>query len=192
MRISCCGLDCDACEYTDICRGCKITADGIELPVDEPRFWDSTSASSACEIRQCCYSKKLENCGFCKDFPCTPLAEFTYEDGMSDERLMTLKENADKVTSDRNKQIRRFIIGLCVGSISGIITGGIASNSLGWFAALLGADYRIIDDKPVGMASFVTAGILLGFLIPLILNIAEFQDNNIVKDIKKWLIRKFK
>jgi hypothetical protein len=121
------------------------------------------------------------------------LAEFTYEDGMSDERLMTLKENADKVTGDRTKQIRRMIIGVCIGSLAGIIAGGIASNSLGWFAALLGADYTIIDDNPAGMASYVIAGVLLGLLIPLILNAAQFtNNNNFIKDIKKWLKRKFK
>lgn len=62
-----CGVLCSECKYRETmnCAGC--------IAIKKP-FWDKQ-----CPIKNCCESKKLENCGFCHKFPCKSLHEFAYD-----------------------------------------------------------------------------------------------------------------
>ncbi len=61
-----CGIKCSECKYKDelSCSGC--------VNIDDP-FWGE------CQVKDCCEDKKLENCGFCKKFPCDLLNKFSYD-----------------------------------------------------------------------------------------------------------------
>ena len=67
-----CGLLCQACEYREKmdCKGCIVIA--------KP-FW-----GDACPVKTCCEGKKLEHCGWCPDFPCALLNQFSYDEKQGD------------------------------------------------------------------------------------------------------------
>jgi hypothetical protein len=134
-------------------------------------------------------SKGFPDCSYCKEFPCDALVEFAFEDGMNEERLMLLKSEADKRQAAKEKIIRRFPFWITLGVLSGLIVGGVSGKALSWFISMAGGDYRSIDDTPVGMGTYIAAGVILGIAIPLIITIAEnkisFKD--LRKAVKRWL-----
>lgn len=66
-----CGILCSKCNWkqTEKCKGCAN--------IDNP-FW------GVCPVKSCCDGKKLEHCGECKEFPCTQLEEFAYDEKEGD------------------------------------------------------------------------------------------------------------
>lgn len=68
-----CGIVCSVCEYKKtMCNGCTQ----LQKP-----FW----AQTGCPVKMCCEEKKLENCGFCKEFPCDLLNSFAFDKEQGDE-----------------------------------------------------------------------------------------------------------
>ncbi len=67
-----CGIVCGECVYKKQvgCRGCTH--------IDKP-FW-----GESCPLKKCCEERKLENCGFCPDFPCEILTKFAYDKEQGD------------------------------------------------------------------------------------------------------------
>ena len=51
---------------------CRVCAN-----IDNP-FW------GACPVKTCCEEKKLRHCGECREFPCTRLIEFAYDEKEGD------------------------------------------------------------------------------------------------------------
>ncbi|MCL2862388.1 MAG: DUF3795 domain-containing protein [Firmicutes bacterium] len=76
-----CGICCSRCEYKESmnCSGCTC--------IDNP-FWGS------CDVKACCESKSLKNCGECKDFLCDLLNQFSYdpEQGDNGKRIEQCRE----------------------------------------------------------------------------------------------------
>lgn len=60
-NVSCCGTDCDACEYYGAqCAGCNACQGKV--------FY---TPEKACPIYECVRNQKgLKNCGQCKELPC--------------------------------------------------------------------------------------------------------------------------
>ena len=77
MRLSVCGIDCEACKYrTEMnCGGC--TAKECKV------FWGK------CELHQCCTEKGHEHCGQCEEFPCAKLQEWASQE--NPERIDNLR-----------------------------------------------------------------------------------------------------
>lgn len=93
-----------------------------------------------CEIKICCDSKKLEHCGFCKEFPCKILREISYDVDTGDdgERLMNCKKWFDDQSNEKWSFYSRILIGLSVGIILGAIIGIIQNMIAAWiFAGIL-------------------------------------------------------
>ncbi len=65
MEISCCGLCCANCErYSHLCSGC-LSSEGSP-------YWVEKTGLLYCHIYFCCaINKNLDNCGQCRDFPCS-------------------------------------------------------------------------------------------------------------------------
>ena len=66
MKISMCGIDCDACKFKkeNKCEGCRISAAKGEC------VW-----GGRCELHDCVVEKKLSHCGKCQSFPCQKLQD---------------------------------------------------------------------------------------------------------------------
>ena len=81
LRMSRCGIDCEACEYRSkmSCPGCQAAAGKL--------FWGE------CSVAQCCIHKEHDHCGQCADFPCDTLKEYAYhpEQGDNGERIRNLE-----------------------------------------------------------------------------------------------------
>ncbi|MDL2233149.1 DUF3795 domain-containing protein [Ruminococcaceae bacterium OttesenSCG-928-L11] len=62
--ISCCGVDCGACEgYPEDCKGCT--------PLDGKPEWTTYAHIRQCYIYLCCRMEKgLDHCGKCEQMPC--------------------------------------------------------------------------------------------------------------------------
>lgn len=62
-----CGIECSKCEYKEKmnCKGC--------VNIDKA-FWGE------CQVKACCESKKLENCGMCNEFPCDLLKAYAFDE----------------------------------------------------------------------------------------------------------------
>jgi len=55
------------CKPEDIlCDGCKSNSQRVCKYVNQ------------CQIRRCCRNKKLDNCAFCEQYPCSDLKEFFF------------------------------------------------------------------------------------------------------------------
>ena len=67
-----CGILCNECEYREPmkCNGC------VAMP--KP-FW-----GDCCPVKDCCESKKQNHCGECKEFPCSLLKQFAYDEKQGD------------------------------------------------------------------------------------------------------------
>lgn len=67
-----CGLSCDACKYreTQGCRGC-IASEG------HPFY-------GKCGVAECAKAKYIVFCGECKDFPCSLLKSYSYDEKQGD------------------------------------------------------------------------------------------------------------
>jgi hypothetical protein len=63
-NISCCGIDCSACDQFQVtCRGCNVQKGRI--------FWTDEISDGVCPIYACCRGKKQQDhCGLCKMVPC--------------------------------------------------------------------------------------------------------------------------
>jgi len=70
-----CGIKCSECSFAKSmnCSGC--------VTMEKP-FW-----GESCEVKSCCESKELENCGNCVDFPCDLLNQFSYDPEHGDDGL---------------------------------------------------------------------------------------------------------
>lgn len=81
-----CGIVCSDCNYREKmdCKGC--------VAILKP-FW-----GESCPVKQCCEGKKLENCGFCNNFPCQLLNSFAYDKNQGDDgkRIKQCKDWANK------------------------------------------------------------------------------------------------
>lgn len=68
-----CGILCSECKYKKEvnCKGC--------VNIAKP-FW-----GESCQVKSCCESKKLSNCGKCIDFPCDILIQFAYDKEQGDD-----------------------------------------------------------------------------------------------------------
>ncbi|MCL2576198.1 MAG: DUF3795 domain-containing protein [Defluviitaleaceae bacterium] len=68
-----CGVICDTQKCKEAfgidCEGCV----NIEKPL-----WGE------CDVKVCCEGKELENCGFCKDFPCQMLNAYSHDEEHGD------------------------------------------------------------------------------------------------------------
>lgn len=64
MRLSSCGIDCDACKYKSerACKGCN--------EIDGKPFWGD------CDLYACAKEKAHDHCGQCDDFACKKLEEW--------------------------------------------------------------------------------------------------------------------
>ncbi len=67
-----CGLLCGSCPYR-VQMGCKGCVD-IAKP-----FW-----GESCPVKACCEAKGHEHCGQCKEFPCSLLEQFAYDEKQGD------------------------------------------------------------------------------------------------------------
>ncbi len=72
-----CGIVCSECSYKEKmnCAGC--------VNIAKP-FWAAT-AEENCPVKSCCEGKDLDNCGFCADFPCEMLNQFSYDKEQGDD-----------------------------------------------------------------------------------------------------------
>ncbi len=118
-----CGCDCRECEYYIServardstgtgCRGCR--ADGGD-----------------CDIRVCCLSKSIPDCGKCGQFPCPMLKKLSEE--FEDENLFRMKEEEDKSSAHSYKLKKDFTLGITLG----IVIGAVLSAVTGLFPQLL-------------------------------------------------------
>jgi hypothetical protein len=90
MRLSSCGIDCDACKFTveTNCLGCH--------EIKGKTFW---AGDTACELYNCADIKNLQNCGKCSDFPCATLEEWA--SGTDD--TTGLPENRQRIKNLQNE-----------------------------------------------------------------------------------------
>jgi hypothetical protein len=81
MKLSSCGIDCDACKFTveQNCPGCHA--------VEGKPFW---SSDGVCDLYACASGKQLHNCGKCGEFACGMLTEWA------------ANENGDRIENLRN------------------------------------------------------------------------------------------
>lgn len=81
-----CGLLCSKCSYREQmgCKGC--------IEIEKP-FW-----GESCPVKVCCEKKGYNHCGECKEFPCTLLNQFAYDEKQGDngERILQCKQWASK------------------------------------------------------------------------------------------------
>jgi hypothetical protein len=158
MKISYCGLDCENCAVREevLCEGCKDS---------ETTYW-----GGICEIKECAVKlQKVPHCGLCKKFPCDLLLDISFDPDTGDdgERIERLKELSDNEVTLLDK-LRPPVLGALIGGISGVIIGALAENTLSWFGALAGGDYRVIADTPGSITGYIIACAIVGAAIPLI------------------------
>lgn len=133
-----CGTECNACEYyigtktargsSGIgCRGCR-------------------SEGGDCDIRLCCLSKGIKDCGSCGVFPCDMLKKSSHEE--DDENLFRMKEEHDKTQDSKERTLYSYIVGSTVGAVAGLL-----------FAAISGLFPQLL-----------ICGIAVGLAVPLIIN----------------------
>lgn len=114
-----CGADCSDCDFFlgGSCGGCTASSD-----------------EDGCDIYDCCAAKEHDNCGLCPDFPCDLLrdASFDEEDGDDGDRLVRLKNAADR-TENRASSMRSWLAsGLLTGLALGIVMGCLSSSLGSW------------------------------------------------------------
>ncbi len=67
MKLPPCGAYCKNCiAYNKVCRGC-VETDGKPFHL---------KGVDVCPIWQCALNRKLEHCGFCREFPCDKFLEW--------------------------------------------------------------------------------------------------------------------
>ena len=80
-----CGIVCGKCRYREEmnCAGC--------VHISNP-FWGE------CPLKTCCEGKGFDNCGYCGDFPCDLLNQFSYdkEHGDNGRRIEQCKKWCEK------------------------------------------------------------------------------------------------
>ncbi|MDD4773267.1 MAG: DUF3795 domain-containing protein [Eubacteriales bacterium] len=81
MKLSSCGIDCDACEIGTEkgCRGC--------FAIKGQPFWAN---EETCELYACAAEKSIPHCGGCGLFPCAMLEEWAA--GENGERIDNLRK----------------------------------------------------------------------------------------------------
>ena len=71
MNISCCGINCSTCPFTETvhegmtepCKGCHAVAGKL--------FWTQYLGLDVCPIYQCCVNEnQYHHCGQCEQLPC--------------------------------------------------------------------------------------------------------------------------
>ena len=100
-----------------------------------------------CEIKECCKAYHLDHCGLCKSFPCEQLRELSYDSDPEGENLLNCKKWADNKKDSRLRFIKNILVGICCGIFAGVVLGVIYNMT----------------------AAFVTAGIIVGVGIALLL-----------------------
>ncbi|MDR2515207.1 MAG: DUF3795 domain-containing protein [Christensenellaceae bacterium] len=79
MKLSVCGIDCDACRFASErnCPGCRAQ--------EGKPFWGS------CALYACAAEKGLPHCGKCGEFPCSTLREWASAE--NPERIDNLRKS---------------------------------------------------------------------------------------------------
>lgn len=128
-----CGKNCGECSEREKfgCCGCKETRDG---------YW-----GGICEIKECCAEKKIEHCGECKDFPCAVLRGFCYdkETGDDGERLLQCKKWADNKKSTYENRVKRYIIFVLLGILTGVVVGIFQGRVAAWLFCFTAVGFGI-------------------------------------------------
>jgi hypothetical protein len=156
--LSYCGLDCVNCAIREevLCEGCRDS--------------DNTYWGGICEIKECAvHIQKVENCSYCKKFPCEILLDISFDPETGDDgaRIERLKELSDKEVTPFEK-IRTPLIGALLGGILGLIIGAFAENVLSWFFALGGGDVETIAQSGGSLVGYVIGGIIVGAAVAII------------------------
>jgi hypothetical protein len=166
--ISFCGLDCSVCKIRESvgCDGCR----NMETP-----YWDGD-----CEIRDCAGIKRIENCSYCKEFPCELLLDISLDPDTGDDgdRIDTLRLMLDARQSEKTRALRRTIIGACIGVVAGLLLSGFFGGGLDWFYALAGGDYRTVIETPEATWIYVFFGVVAGTAVPWIIEWIKRYYNN--------------
>jgi hypothetical protein len=165
-KISYCGLDCAACALRESvgCEGCK--------DMDEP-FW-----GGVCEIRGCAMVKGLENCSYCAYFPCEVLLDISQDpdDGDDGERIDVLRSMKDERDDRKLRRFRRTIIGGAIGTVGGLLLGGIMTGGLEWFIALGGGDPHGIPQNPGTIWRSLALGAIIGIAMPWLIDFVKWYN----------------
>jgi hypothetical protein len=114
--ISCCGLICRTCPIylasvetdvkikekmiRDIIEACKLHY-GTEYKYEEINDCDGCKSGSGrlffgckdCRIRECVNKKEIDNCAYCKEYPCSKLLNFFKLDEEAKTRLEEIRSN---------------------------------------------------------------------------------------------------
>jgi hypothetical protein len=156
-KLSYCGLDCENCAVREevLCEGCRS---------GEGTYW-----GGVCEIKECALKlQKVDSCAECRKFPCDLLLDIAFDPETGDEgaRIERLKELADNRVTLWDK-IRPPLIGALAGGIIGVIIGGFAENTFGWFSALTGNLQAIAE--PIGnITGYVIGCAVVGAAVGII------------------------
>jgi hypothetical protein len=129
----------------------------------------------ACEIRDCVLKKGLDNCSYCRDFPCELLLDISLDPDTGDDgaRLDTLRLMKDERTDEKIRPIRRTLLGCSIGVIAGFLLAGFTGGGLDWFFALAGGDYRAVPETPGGLWIYVLFGAASGTAVPWIIKLLK-------------------
>jgi hypothetical protein len=95
MILSCCGLQCNDCEFFGTtCQGCH--------QVMGKTFWAVTGLpTGVCPLFDCAVNKKnLKNCGECSDLPCETFLQMKDPSTTEEEHRKGIIERVTRLTSN--------------------------------------------------------------------------------------------
>jgi hypothetical protein len=142
--------------------------------MDTP-YWDGV-----CEIKDCAMGKDVEDCSYCKNFPCELLLDISLDPDTGDdgERLDRLRLKKDAREDGRIRVFRMYTLGGTIGAVGGLLAAGITGGGLNWFYALGGGDYHVIPESPDGIWGYILFGTGVGLLIPIIIEFIKRYNKN--------------
>jgi hypothetical protein len=110
MKLACCGLDCSKCEaYIATQSGKKeelekvvqqwkanhnadVKAEDVMCDGCQGNGRKSVYCKNMCKIPPCCAQKDIENCAFCREYPCNDIKEIQKMSSLARENLEKLRK----------------------------------------------------------------------------------------------------